>query len=126
MLLAVKDKYPDRFYTFLGLDHCGSISRGAVAEVPIAEQAERMIALGTDGIKLIESKPLYRRMADIPVDSDYYEPLFAHAEQAGMVVLLHVADPEEFWDPELCPIWAKNSGWAYDDTFPPKSSSTRR
>jgi len=37
-------------------------------------------------------------------------------------VLWHVNDPEEFWNPEEAPEWAKGPGWLYDDSFPTKES----
>lgn len=121
VILAAKAKYPDRFYAFLGLDHSAHFSGGAISALPLEEQVERMIQLGADGIKLIETKPTHRKMVDIPIDSDYYAGFFARAEQQGLPILWHVADPEEFWDPVLCPKWAKDSGWSYEDgSFVPK------
>ena len=30
-------------------------------------------------------------------------------------IVWHVADPEEFWDSDTCPIWAKKHNWDYAD-----------
>jgi predicted TIM-barrel fold metal-dependent hydrolase len=35
-------------------------------------------------------------------------------------VLCHVADPEEFWDVNAAPSWAREQGWTYDDSHPSK------
>lgn len=116
MLYVAKARYPDRFYTFPGLDHCANMSSGAISTPSLAEQLDRMIEIGADGLKLIETKPSHRKeVVDVPIDSEYYEPVFARVEEAGLPVLWHVADPEEFWDSERLPIWAKEAGWGYDD-----------
>jgi predicted TIM-barrel fold metal-dependent hydrolase len=40
-----------------------------------------------------------------------------------MPVLLHVGDPEAYWDPRRCPERARARGWFYgDDTLPSKES----
>jgi predicted TIM-barrel fold metal-dependent hydrolase len=54
------------------------------------------------------------------VDSDYFAEFFATVEDMGMPLVWHVADPEEFWVPELTPSWARERGWGYDDSFVPK------
>jgi len=114
---AVKALYPDKFYVFPGLDHSTHLSGGKLVTPPLAEQVDRMIEAGADGIKLLETKTAERKMVGIPADSDYYADMFARVEEAGLPAVWHVADPEEFWDPELTPKWAKEQGWGYDDTF---------
>ena len=117
VLYAAKAAYPDRFYVFAGLDHSAHWSRGKIAAPSLAEQVDRAVAIGADGIKLIETKPTHRKMVDIPIDGDYYAAMFARLEQIGLPILWHVADPEEFWDPERTPGWAKARGWGYDQTW---------
>jgi len=117
VLFAAKAQFPTRFHTFLGLDHAAHFSSGAISTPSLNEQVDRMIALGADGMKLIETKPTHRKTVDIPIDSEYYEPAFSRAEEAGLPILWHVADPEEFWDRDLIPGWAKEAGWAYDESF---------
>jgi predicted TIM-barrel fold metal-dependent hydrolase len=34
-----------------------------------------------------------------------------------MPLVWHVNDPEEFWDAERCPAWARRHGWFYDESF---------
>jgi len=117
---VAKAEYPDRFYVFGGLDHSAHFSSGKIAAPSLAEQVDRLIALGADGIKMLENKPTHRKLLDIPVDGPYFEEYFARLEETGFPVLWHVCDPEEFWDPERTPGWAKERGWGYDDTFAPK------
>jgi predicted TIM-barrel fold metal-dependent hydrolase len=118
--IAAKYRYPNRFYLLPGLDHSGHYSGGKLQPPPLAEQARRLRALGADGIKMLEAKPTSRKFLDIPVDSDYFAEFFATVEEMNMPLVWHVADPEEFWDPQLTPSWARERGWGYDDSFVPK------
>lgn len=119
---VAKAEFPERFYVFAGLDHSTCFSDGRVQAPSLAEQVDRLRALGADGIKMIENKPTSRKMLDIPVDSEYFEAYFAHVEETGFPVLWHVSDPEEFWDPDKTPAWAASRGWGYDDTFVQKET----
>lgn len=118
--LVAKARYPDSFYVFLGLDHTTHFSGGAIKAPSLVEQIERAMAMGADGIKMLENKPTHRKLVDIPVDDPYFEEYFACLEQTGFPVVWHVADPEEFWDPATTPRWAAEKGWGYDETFVPK------
>lgn len=119
---VAKAEFPERFYVFAGLDHSACLSGGKVTGPSLAEQVDRLRALGADGIKMIENKPTSRKVLDIPVDSEYFEDYFARVEETGFPVLWHVNDPEEFWDPEETPSWARKRGWGYDDTFVKKET----
>lgn len=115
--LVAKARFPDRFYVFAGLDHSAFFSDGKLDPPSLAEQVDRLMALGADGIKMIEGKPTSRKTLPMPLDGPYYEEYFTRVEEKGVPILWHVADPEEFWDPDKTPSWAKERGWGYDDTF---------
>ena len=117
---AAKAEHPDRYYVFGSLDHSSYFAPGKVSAPPLTEQVDRLIAIGADGIKMLENKPTHRKLVDIPIDGPYFADHFAHLEETGFPALWHVCDPEEFWDPDLTPGWAKTRGWGYDETFRPK------
>ena len=117
---AAKNRHPESFYFFGGLDHSAHFSGGKIKTPSLPEQVDRLMAIGADGIKMLENKPTHRRILDIPVDGPYFEEHFAHLEATGIPVVWHVCDPEEFWNPETTPSWAKSRGWGYDETFTPK------
>lgn len=118
--LYVKARHEGRFFLFAGLNHAGALSGGAVAAPSLAEQVAEFAALGCDGIKMIEGKPTTRQRLPLPLDGAYYAEFFAAAEAAGLPILLHVADPEEFWDPQRTPAWAKARNWGYGPADVPK------
>ncbi|MCL6519410.1 MAG: amidohydrolase [Armatimonadetes bacterium] len=115
-----KIKFPQNFYIFPCLDHANYFSGGKLSTPSLAEQVDRLVAIGADGIKMLENKPTHRKLVDKPVDGEYFHDYFARVEEIGIPILWHVADPEEFWDPALTPQWAKSRGWGYDRTFAPK------
>ena len=115
--LLAKAEHPDLFYLFLGLDHSTYLSEGRIEAPPLAEQVDRLMELGADGIKMLESKPTLRKTFDKPLDSEYYDAFFSRLEETGFPLLWHVNDPKEFWDPERVPEWAKKLGWLYDDSY---------
>lgn len=53
---VAKATFPERFYVFPGLDHSAYFSDEKIATPSLAEQVDRLIALGDDGIKMIETK----------------------------------------------------------------------
>lgn len=119
---VAKRRHPGLFYVFAGLDHAELFTKGAVKSLPLAEQAERLAALGADGIKMLETKPTCRKWLGEPGDGPYYAPFFARVEALGLPILWHTADPEEFWDRAAVPAWASSRGWDYDASFPTKAS----
>ena len=122
--IVLKSRHPDRFYLLAGLEHAG-LSYDSGPALPPAEQVSLLHALGADGIKLLASKPTGRKRLGGPVNGPYFEPFFRECEERDMPLLWHVADPEEFWEPERLPVWAREQGWGYDDSFASKEELYR-
>ena len=99
-------------YIFGSLNHNISI--------PFMEQLKQMEMLGFDGIKMIEGKPDSRLKSDLPLNDKTYDDFYSYLEEKQIPLLLHVADPEEFWDEEKVPKWAKRAGWFWGDERYPK------
>jgi hypothetical protein len=111
--LYMKAHYPRWFYVFAGLNHAEVQSGGRVQTPGLAEQVDDFLAMGCDGIKMIEGKPTSRQRLDIPVTDPYYADYWARVEELGVPIVWHVNDPEEFWDPDRLPRWAREQGWGY-------------
>lgn len=111
--LYMKAKYPDTFFVFAGLDHAAQLFPGKCATPSLADQVDEYVALGCDGLKMIEGKPTSRRVLDIPVNAPYFAEYWARVEELGLPIVWHVNDPEEFWDPDKIPGWAKSRNWGY-------------
>ncbi|MGC9319187.1 MAG: amidohydrolase family protein, partial [Armatimonadota bacterium] len=111
--LYMKARGPDRFFVFGGLNHARQLSGGQVSAPSIAEQVGILAAIGCDGIKMIEGKPTSRQRMDIPVTDRYFAEYWARVQELGTPIVWHVNDPEEFWDPDAIPGWAKERNWGY-------------
>jgi hypothetical protein len=118
-LIHYKLFHPDRAFL------CGAVNYLSVLVAPnrapqeLRDQVLALKAAGFDGLKLLESKPMVRKVLGIPLDSPVYEGMWAAVEELGLPVVWHVADPEEFWDPKRVPDWAVTQGWFYGDgTYP--------
>lgn len=121
--LVAKARHPQEIYLFAGLDY--SILAGEAGPshlLPFFEQVARLRAMGCDGLKMINGKPDFRRNAGLALDSPIYDKCFRQLASLGLPLLWHVNDPEEFWDPQLAPEWAKAPGWLYDERHPSKES----
>jgi predicted TIM-barrel fold metal-dependent hydrolase len=89
----------------------------------LAGQVYRLKERGFDGFKFIEGKPQVRKLLPFPLDGPIYAGVWAALEDLNFPVVLHAADPDEFWDPSRCPDWARTSGWDYTGgTFPTKEA----
>ncbi|MBE6929839.1 MAG: hypothetical protein E7463_06110 [Ruminococcaceae bacterium] len=83
------------------------------------EQAKRIMAMGLDGIKMLEGKPDLHRRIGRGVDDPIYDRYYAYLEENAIPITMHVGDPASFWDPELAPPVARERGWFYGDpSFP--------
>ena len=82
-------------------------------------QYEEIMEMGFDGIKLIEGKPTRLKMLGGSLLFPTLDEVFNKMEKDGTHIVFHVNDPDEFWDEELAPPFAKQYGWFYGDgTYP--------
>ncbi len=91
------------------------------AEYNFKSQAETLMEIGFDGMKMFESKPTINKKLKYGVDREGYEEYFSYLEENEIPLLMHVNDPHNFWDPETAPPLARQNGWFYGDgTFATK------
>ena len=112
--LAYKHAHPHSTYVFSSFDVSEYMRHKNAVGKKMKAFVKRMLVSGCDGVKIIEGKPDMRRMLPVPdFDASVWEPFWAWAEKTGLPILWHVNDPEEFWDSERIPEFAKKSGWFY-------------
>jgi predicted TIM-barrel fold metal-dependent hydrolase len=114
---VLKARHPERFYVLAGLEHSGHL-HGLESALSLSQQVYRLKEIGVDGIKLLASKPTEWKRLGEPLDGPYFREFFSVCEELNIPLLWHVADPEEFWEPEKLPRWAREKGWGYDESFP--------
>lgn len=119
LALALKAEEPS-FFAYGSLLYPSIPMQGApTGKWAFRAQAEALIAAGFDGIKLLESKPGFRKKLGLPLDAPEYDDFFSFLEAEQIPVLWHVADPETFWDLSKAPRFAVENNWVYTDgTFP--------
>ena len=93
-----EEAYPGRFAVFTNIDfsQIDDPNFGAIA----AAQIERDVEAGAKGIKIFKSLGLWTAGASgqrIQVDDPRLGPIWTKAGQLGIPVLIHSADPKEFW-----------------------------
>ena len=113
-ILCYKLAHPRTTFAFGCLDCTVYERRPERCGKLFARRAKRLLALGCDGIKLLEGKPTMRRAFPIPnFDLPAWEPFWDYAERTRLPILWHVNDPETFWNSETLPAFARAAGWGY-------------
>lgn len=120
-LIYCKAHHPERFTICGALDYTQVFADPTHATETLAAQVATLRRSGFDGLKLVEGKPIVRKMLSFAFDGREYAGMWAALEEQGIPIVFHVADPEEFWDAALCPDWARARGWFYGDgAYPAK------
>lgn len=116
--ILLKVLYPGKFYSYAGFDYY--LPEGKKRK-EIELQARQYLDMGFDGIKMVELKPMVYKQLGCPVlSSDTYEGMWSFMEECGAPVLLHMGDPETYWDINRVTKMALERGWfCGDGSFPP-------
>ena len=88
------------------------------AKIPYEILVDKLLDLGCDGIKIMNSPDTSRFMGRGLSDARY-EKMFALLEELGTPINIHVADPETFWDEgkQYHDPSFPSKQWLYDDIF---------
>jgi len=114
--LHLKAHFLERVSVFGGLDVSVYFREPQRVGNLFAESIDLLAAMGCDGIKMIEAKPQMRKMLPVPAfNSPVFAPYWQKLAQTQFPLLMHVNDPEEFWDAQRVPKWAFERGWFYGD-----------
>ena len=112
--LLAKSKYPDRLWVLTSLDPSAYYLFPKTFGKHMARYVARMRRIGCDGVKLIEGRPLMRRYLPFPdFDTAPWKPFWAYAERTELPILMHLNDPQEFWDPSRVSEYHKKRGDGY-------------
>ena len=87
----------------------------ALGDMDPLTQYKELMDIGFDGIKMLEGKPSVYKYTKLPLDSEVLDGFYSAAEKDGTHIIMHAADPEEFWDPEKTSEEHKAKGWFYGD-----------
>ncbi len=101
-------RYPGRFVVFANVDLQGIGNPGFGERA--AAQLEADVEAGARGLKIFKNLGLWVTDTDgnrVPVDDPRLDPIWEKAGTLGIPVLIHSADPPEFW----APLDAYNERW---------------
>jgi predicted TIM-barrel fold metal-dependent hydrolase len=119
--LYFKGRHPEKIYISGALEYAPALADLDNAPDLLAVQIAALKSRGFDGFKLIEGKPQVRKLLPHRLDGFLYEKMWATLEALEFPIVFHVADPDNFWDAESCPDWARQNDWDYSDgSFPSK------
>lgn len=78
-------------------------------------QYKELMEIGFDGIKMLEGKPTEHKRIGKNLNHKELNKMYKQIEKDGTQVIMHVNDPDEFWDLKRAPQWAIDCGWTYTD-----------
>lgn len=97
--LAFKKASSGAAFAFGSLDYTRHLQGEKMRPEDLTAQAEHIQALGFDGIKMWEGKPLAYIVLPDRLSGEFFTPFFAWAEVQAFPIILHLADAPRFWDP---------------------------
>ncbi|MEC7755272.1 MAG: amidohydrolase family protein [Bacteroidota bacterium] len=110
----IEANQPKRFVVFANLNFNNFDSEWGTRA---AEQLERDVAQGAKGLKIFKSLGFSVKDSDgnrVAVDDPRLDPVWAKCGELGIPVLIHTADPKQFWEP----FDANNERWLELKTHP--------
>jgi predicted TIM-barrel fold metal-dependent hydrolase len=96
----VEGHYPGRFILFTNVEF-GDIDNPEWA-ARVTKQLENDVKRGAKGLKIYKSLGMFNKDSKgnrIAIDDPRIDPVWAKCGELGIPVLIHAADPKQFWDP---------------------------
>ena len=114
-LKNVKENYPNRFLVFTNVDFDGIDDADWTKRT--VKQLEEDVRKGAKGLKIYKSLGMFNKDSKgnrIHIDDPRIDPVWAKCGELGIPVLIHSADPRQFWQP----IDNQNERWLELKTHP--------
>ena len=96
----IAKQYPQRFVLFTNIDF-GAID-DADWTARTVKQLETDVKRGAKGLKIYKSLGMFNRDSKgnrIHIDDPRIDPVWAKCGELGIPILIHAADPKQFWEP---------------------------
>jgi len=114
-LKNVKENYPRRFLVFTNVDFNGIDDTDWTTRT--VRQLEEDVKKGASGLKIYKSLGMFSKDSKgnrIQIDDPRIDAVWAKCGELGIPVLIHAADPKQFWQP----IDNQNERWLELKTHP--------
>ena len=102
-------------YIHGGIDFLSIPIDNMPSDMDSVAQYKELMEIGFDGIKMLEGKPTEHKRVGKNLNHAEFNKLYAQMQEDGTHLLMHVNDPDEFWDLSRAPQWAIDHGWTYTD-----------
>ena len=114
---ALNEKSPDSTYVYANPLY--RFDGSDTAESYLA-QAKELYRMGADGFKFLDGKAILRKRINRRLSDSIYDKMYAFFEEAGIPVLMHIADPRYFWGPRegISEYGLKCGWWCGDGSCP--------
>lgn len=120
-LESVKKSFPKRFIIFTNVDFGGIDDPEWQSRM--VKQLEDDVKTGANGLKIYKSLGMFNKDKNgnrIRIDDPRIDPIWAKCGELGIPVLIHAADPKQFWQP----IDKNNERWLELKTHPGRRHDT--
>lgn len=117
----VKKSFPKRFIIFTNVDFGGIDDPEWKSRM--VKQLEEDVKKGANGLKIYKSLGMFNKDSKgnrIRIDDPRIDPIWAKCGELGIPVLIHAADPKQFWQP----IDQNNERWLELKTHPGRRHDT--
>lgn len=117
-VMYFKSVFAPKAYAYAGLTYKGLNlkDKKAVGE-ELLRQVKEYKRVGYDGMKMYEGHPNMRKLL-FPLYDEVYDPYFDFCEKEGFPIIMHLANPAEFWDPNKVSDYWKTRGCFFDESYP--------
>lgn len=119
-VMYFKSVFSPNAYAYAGLEYKG-LDVNNVQEVSDAllSQVKEYKKVGYDGMKMYEGHPNHRKLLGYPLDHEIFDAYFDYCEKEGFPIIMHLANPADFWDEDKVSDYWKARGCYFDESFPP-------
>ena len=114
-----KSVFSPNAYAYAGLEYIGldMKDKKAVSE-DLLRQVKEYKKVGFDGMKMYEGHPNMRKLHGYSLDDEVFDPYYDYCEKEGFPIIMHLANPAEFWDASQVSDYWKARGCYFDETYP--------
>ena len=118
-VMYFKSVFSPKGYAYAGLEYKGLDikDKEAVAQ-DLLRQVKEYKKVGYDGMKMYEGHPNHRKLLGYPLYDEIFDPYFDWCEKENFPILMHLANPAEFWDETKVSDYWKARGCYFDETYP--------
>lgn len=122
-MLFLKYSFSPNAYAFSGLEHPLNVAEmdDEYLSKEYLRQAEEYASVGYDGMKMLEGYPSMRKAMKRQLCDKVYDRYYSFLEENGIPIIMHVANPETFWNVEDIDEYSKKMGRGCDKSYPTKA-----